>query len=147
MTQTAVIRTSTAKNLRECPHPENYVYKVPSINRTARLLTNQTIMLILLFIVYTINNKIEFDPDKSEKNFRERGLPFHIVRDFDFETALVQPDDRHAYPEPRYVSIGDLNNRLHVVCFTSIAGGIRVISLRKANSREVKRYEQRQKKS
>ena len=30
--------------------------------------------------------------------------------------------------------------RLHVLCFTEIPDGIRVISFRKANAREVKRY-------
>jgi hypothetical protein len=33
-----------------------------------------------------------------------------------------------------------LGQRVHVLCFTETAEGIRVISLRKANSREVARY-------
>jgi uncharacterized DUF497 family protein len=36
-----------------------------------------------------------------------------------------------------------IDDRLHAVGFTVITGGIRVISFRKANSREVRRYEQR----
>ena len=35
-----------------------------------------------------------------------------------------------------------LDGRLHFVCFTETEKGIRVISFRKANKREVKRYEQ-----
>ena len=34
-----------------------------------------------------------------------------------------------------------IGQRAHVVCFTPIEGGIRVISLRKANAREVRRYD------
>ncbi|MBY5943430.1 BrnT family toxin [Halomonas sp. DP5N14-9] len=34
-----------------------------------------------------------------------------------------------------------IGQRVHVVCFTPIEGGIRVISLRKANAREVRRYD------
>ena len=49
---------------------------------------------------------------------------------------------RKAYPEVRYVAVGLLDARLHVLCFTPIAGGIRVISFRKANQREVRDYEQ-----
>lgn len=49
---------------------------------------------------------------------------------------------RKAYPEVRYVAVGFLDSRLHVLCFTPIAGGIRVISFRKANQREVRDYEQ-----
>lgn len=84
---------------------------------------------------------IDFDPAKSAKNLAERELPFACVVDFDWESASVAVDNRHAYPEQRLVAIGYLNERLHVLCFTPIAGGIRVISLRRANKREVSRYE------
>jgi uncharacterized DUF497 family protein len=40
------------------------------------------------------------------------------------------------------VAVGFLDKRLHVLCFTPKAGGIRVISFRKANAREVKDYDQ-----
>lgn len=33
--------------------------------------------------------KIEFDPAKSEKNSQERKLPFDLVVDFEWESALV----------------------------------------------------------
>ncbi len=84
---------------------------------------------------------IEFDPAKNERNILERGLSFERAADFDFDTAVVWPDTRKPYPEVRYVALGLLDTRLHVLCFTPAAGGIRVISFRKANSREVKDYE------
>jgi uncharacterized protein len=34
-----------------------------------------------------------------------------------------------------------LNERLHVVCFTTIGESYRIISFRKANKREVRKYE------
>jgi uncharacterized protein len=40
----------------------------------------------------------------------------------------------------RYVASGYLDERLHVLCFTETHNGIRVISFRKANSREMNRY-------
>ena len=86
--------------------------------------------------------KIEFDLDKSSKNERERSLPFHRAADFDWETANYAEDIRQAYSERRFVAIGYLEERLHVLCFTPIVGGVRIISFRKANLREVKRYEQ-----
>ncbi len=86
--------------------------------------------------------KIEFDAAKNAANERERGLPFDQAAEFDFDSALVEQDSRKDYPEVRYVAIGYLVSRLHVLCFTGIEGGIRVISFRKANSREVKIYEQ-----
>jgi uncharacterized DUF497 family protein len=86
--------------------------------------------------------KIEFDPDKNDRNIRERGLSFERVAEFDFDTAVVAVDARRDYPEVRYVALGMLDARLHVLVFSEIAGGIRVISFRKGNDREVKRYEQ-----
>ena len=85
--------------------------------------------------------KIEFDSEKSKKNNHERGLPFECADEFDWETAIYSEDVRYAYSERRYVAMGNLGDRLHVLCFTPISGGVRVISFRKANLREVRRYE------
>jgi uncharacterized protein len=83
---------------------------------------------------------ITFDPTKNERNIRERGLSFEQVHDFDFETALIELDTRHEYGETRLVALGALHNRVHVLCFTETPKGIRVISFRKANDREVASY-------
>lgn len=85
--------------------------------------------------------KIEFDSKKSNKNHKDRGLSFERAEEFDWETARYIEDVRNDYPEKRFVAMGYLAERLHVLCFTPIAGGVRVISFRKANQREVKRYE------
>lgn len=79
---------------------------------------------------------------KNEANVHSRNLSFDRVTEFDFESARILQDTRRNYPEPRFVAVGFLDARLHVLCFTPIAGGIRVISFRKANAREVKNYEQ-----
>ena len=83
---------------------------------------------------------IDFDPAKSEKNEQERGLPFTRALDFDWEGAVYSEDARNPYPERRFVAVGYLDRRLHVLCFTPIDGGIRIISFRKANMREVRNY-------
>ena len=84
---------------------------------------------------------IDFDVAKSAKNMAERELSFDSVADFDWQSASIAVDSRNHYPEQRLVAFGYLVERLHVLCFTPIAGGIRVISLRRANKREVSRYE------
>lgn len=86
--------------------------------------------------------EIAFDPAKSERNERERSLPFDRVYDFDFDTAVIKEDLRFAYPERRFIATGFVENRLHVLCYTPIASGIRVISFRKANDREIRKHEQ-----
>lgn len=84
--------------------------------------------------------RISYDPEKNDRNAKERKLPFELAAAFEFETALIQTDIRHDYGEVRYVAIGVLDGRLHVLCFTETLDGIRVISLRKANDREVKHH-------
>ena len=69
-----------------------------------------------------------------------RGLSFSLVAEFDWTTALVIADTRHTYPEPRFLALGLIGDRLHAVVFTPTAQGVRVISFRKTNAREIKRY-------
>lgn len=54
---------------------------------------------------------------------------------------MFREDLRKNYPERRFVAIGVLDDRLHVLCFSETDLGIRVISFRKANKREEKNYE------
>jgi uncharacterized DUF497 family protein len=84
--------------------------------------------------------EISFDPVKNEKNIRERGLSFERAAEFDFEGATFLVDDRREYGELRYIAIGYLDRRLHILCFVSTTTGIRVVSFRKANAREATRY-------
>ena len=84
---------------------------------------------------------IDFDPKKSETNKNTHRLPFDMVHNFDWETARYAEDDRKSCPERRFVALGFLEERLHVICFTPIEGGVRIISFRKANTREIRRYE------
>jgi uncharacterized DUF497 family protein len=87
--------------------------------------------------------KIEFDPAKSEKNARERDLPFTMAEEFDFESALIVADTRRDYGEARYRAIGRMNEAIAVVVFTLRQDAIRVISLRLANRKERLRYEEK----
>lgn len=90
--------------------------------------------------------EIEYDQLKNIKNIATRGISFELARIFDFETAVTAEDVRHEYGETRMVSVGYINNRLHVICFTQIdEETLRIISLRKANLRESKIYETQRK--
>lgn len=85
--------------------------------------------------------KIEFDPDKNAWSIELRGISFEEAARFEWSSAVVIPDMRQDYGEPRYRAFGFIGNRLHALVFTPRDGVIRVISLRKANRREVHRYE------
>jgi uncharacterized DUF497 family protein len=67
--------------------------------------------------------EIEFDPSKSEDNAARRSLPFSLVAQFDWTTALVIADTRYPYPEPRFLAQGLIGGRLHAVVFTPTAAG------------------------
>lgn len=84
--------------------------------------------------------RIEFDQAKSEKNRLDWDLSFELAADFDWAGASYTEDVRNPYPEHWFVVVGYLGDRLHVLCFTPVPGGVRIISLRKANDRETKRY-------
>lgn len=84
--------------------------------------------------------RIEFDPAKNEANIAKHGVDMASAEDFEFDTALVSIDLRYRYGEARYVALGYVKERLHVLVFTKRGAVVRVISLRKANRREEKTY-------
>jgi uncharacterized DUF497 family protein len=86
--------------------------------------------------------EIIFDPAKSLKNDIERGLPFEKANEFDWDTAVTTEDKRFPYSELRFLTYGLINYRVYAICFTPLKPSlVRVISFRKANKREVNRYE------
>jgi uncharacterized DUF497 family protein len=78
--------------------------------------------------------EIEFDPIKSERNARDRGLPFTAALDFDWETAIVVESPRSG--EPRKLAIGWLYDRLHSIAYVHRGERTRIISLRRAHEIE-----------
>ncbi len=84
---------------------------------------------------------LEWDEEKRQRNLRERGLDFADVARFLPESVRTSSDDRHNYGERRFNSIGYLDGRLCIFCWTPRNGRVRIISLRKANAREREDYE------
>jgi uncharacterized DUF497 family protein len=84
--------------------------------------------------------RITFDPKKNADNIRDRQLPFDQVEKMEWSTALIVEDVRKDYGERRFRVFGYIEGRLYAVVFTPREDAVHVISFRKANSREVKRY-------
>ena len=82
----------------------------------------------------------EFDVTKSVANFAKHGVSMRDADDFDWETAEIWQDTRCTYPELRFVALGPIEGRVHVMVFCYRDEKRRIISLRKANSREVQKY-------
>lgn len=85
---------------------------------------------------------LEWDPAKRDKTLAERGLDFADVSLIDWDTALTLEDGRQTYAEPRFITLAPIGRQLCVVAWCYRNSALRVISIRKANAREIKRYEQ-----
>jgi uncharacterized DUF497 family protein len=64
-----------------------------------------------------------------------------LVEEFAWDRVRVLEDDRKDYGEIRLQLWGLIGGRLHIAVVTPRGEDLRVISLRKANTKEVKRYE------
>jgi uncharacterized DUF497 family protein len=85
---------------------------------------------------------ISYDPKKRAKTLAERGLDFEdAVHVFAGPTIDVL-DDRQDYGEVRWVTYGLLENRMVALVWTPRGEGRHIISMRKANEREKKVYEE-----
>jgi len=83
---------------------------------------------------------ITFDPAKNAANILKHGVSLSEAEVLEWGMALTWPDARRDYAEARTAGIGYIGLRLFMVVFVDRGDVRRVISLRKANSREVKRY-------
>jgi uncharacterized DUF497 family protein len=86
--------------------------------------------------------KVRWDPRKAESNWRKHGVTF-----FEGESLFYNPlavsitDHEHSLEEDRFVMIGESRNyRVIVVTYTVSDDEARIISVRRANSAEKKRY-------
>ncbi len=87
--------------------------------------------------------KFTSDPEKNATNQRKHGISLRNAERMDLSTALYASDDRHDYGEPRAQALGMIDSRLHMLVFTMRGPVMRVISLRKANLKEMKRYDEK----
>lgn len=84
--------------------------------------------------------KIEFDPAKDASNQAKHGVSLSLASQLEWDAALVWLDDRYKYGELRMIALAPQTNVLYYVAFVERAEARRIISLRRANRREVKHY-------
>jgi uncharacterized DUF497 family protein len=85
--------------------------------------------------------KITYDPAKRERTLHERGLDFDSAVDIFAGPTFDRPDDRREYGELRIVTVGLLRGRMTIVVWTPRGEARHIISMRKANDREKRRFE------
>ena len=90
--------------------------------------------------------KFEWDESKSESNLRKHGIPFEeAVSVFSDNLSRLIPDPDSSYGEERFIILGESSkSRLLVVChcYRDSLGVIRLISARRADKREQKKYKE-----
>lgn len=85
---------------------------------------------------------VEFGSSKDEINRSKHGMSLGMAAQLDWETMITMPDTRREYGERRMIGFGIKDKRLHCVVFVHRHDKVRVISLRKANKREIRWYEE-----
>ena len=84
----------------------------------------------------------EFDVKKDAANQQKHGVSLSLASRIDWSEVLCFVDDRADYRELREVGYTVIDERLHVVVFVQRGDTMRIISLRKANKRELKDYDE-----
>jgi uncharacterized DUF497 family protein len=85
---------------------------------------------------------IEFDPAKDASNQAKHGVSLALAAELDWDAALVWNDDRIEYGERRMIALAPKTGILYYVAYVERSTARRIISLRRANRREVKHYVQ-----
>jgi uncharacterized protein len=89
----------------------------------------------------TVFGEFEWDPIKEARNIRDRDLDFATASEIWHDRVIEKIDDRRDYGEIRILAFGKVNERLTAVLFTWRGTRRRIISARKANRREQRRFE------
>lgn len=84
--------------------------------------------------------QFDFDPGKDASNLSKHGFSLAAAAELSWDEALVWIDDRADYGEVRMVALAPMGDILFFVAFVDREQARRVISLRRANRREVSHY-------
>lgn len=85
--------------------------------------------------------RIEFDTAKDELNKDKHGVSLALAERIEWADVLCAPDVRRDYGEVREIGFAVIERRLYMVVFVQRGDAMRIISLRKANTREVRLYD------
>jgi uncharacterized DUF497 family protein len=83
-----------------------------------------------------------FDPAKDAMNRAKHGVSLALAEILFAGPHAAMTDDRFDYGEVRQIAFGLIASRIFVCVYVDRQAERRVVSLRKANKREVKRHAQ-----
>ena len=84
--------------------------------------------------------RFSYSKNKNLTNLQKHGISLADAKLLDWNSLLFIEDEREDYGEVRLIGFAPMANRLYCIVYTERSEAIHVISLRKANTREVNRY-------
>jgi uncharacterized DUF497 family protein len=87
--------------------------------------------------------EFEWDEAKRRANYKKHGLDFRDAEKVFQEVTITAEDKRQDYGEKRFISLGRLEDIVVVVVYTERSEKIRLISMRRANQKERRAYEEK----
>ena len=87
--------------------------------------------------------EFEWDEVKGRANYAKHGLDFRDAAKVFQGITLTAEDIRQDYGETRFISLGLLDDLIVVPVYTERGEKTRLISMRKANQKERKAYEEK----
>ncbi len=84
--------------------------------------------------------EVIFDAAKDAANMAKHGVSLALAVELEWDLLIAVPDMRLDYGERRMVGYAPVGQCVYCVVFTDRGRKRRIISLRKANVREVRRY-------
>jgi uncharacterized DUF497 family protein len=87
--------------------------------------------------------KLSYDSAKNDSNITKHGLPLSEAELIDWDSAISWIDHRKNYGEERRIALALIKKRLYCVVYVELKMSLRIISLRKANNREMNTYEEK----
>lgn len=86
--------------------------------------------------------EFEWDAEKASRNFEKHGVLFKHAANVFLDPARADAEDgRRSYGEERRVVFGKIDGELFAIVYTLRGSMIRLISARKANDRERRKYD------
>lgn len=86
-------------------------------------------------------DRYEWDEAKNLANWVKHGISFDLVALFDWDGATYRVDDRFDYGEERILAYGRIDGQGYVVLFVERGPKLRIIGMRRAHEKEMRRYE------
>jgi uncharacterized protein len=84
--------------------------------------------------------QITFDLQKDDINTEKHGVSLALAEQLEWDSLIAIEDNRQDYGEIRMIGFAPIADRVYCVVYVDRNLQRRIISLRKANQREVNRY-------